>query len=232
MATNIPPNIKFVLPTPQIIGNSIQKQQQLNELSYAHLIFNEEKAQADMERLENEFLSSDVPDPLFLGDKTVEDYLNSDHRKEMYKNLSKKDRMFSEYLRGFYGSIENFFSINDSLLNNKIYDPTIDYISEVVVVTKDTIFKSGFISQSELILETLGGICTIEFLRVDGRADKIVCTLSSDLMSDTQEEVRYSAFAGLPNGRVLVWNLLKGGWSSFYMSNLFRFVRDDTSGLE
>jgi hypothetical protein len=32
--------------------------------------------------------------------------------------------------------------------------------------------------------------------------------------------------------KLLVWNLQKEQWASFYMKNLIRFVRDDTTGLQ
>ena len=78
----------------------------------------------------------------------------------------------------------------------------------------------------------LGGVCTIEYFQVDGNVDKLVCSLSQNSVPGNEFQTRLNSFAGLGGDRVLVWNLIKRGWSSFYMKNLIRFVRDDTSGIQ
>jgi hypothetical protein len=36
----------------------------------------------------------------------------------------------------------------------------------------------------------------------------------------------------MANGRIGVWDLNEQKWKSFYMGNVFRFVRDDSESLE
>ena len=153
-----------------------------------------------------------------------------------HKNWSLTSQSFTDskfkYLRGIYGSAENYLEMNNFLIENKTYDPSLDYLAEVEVITKDTFFKATFISPLETTLELLAGVCTIEYFKVNGNIDRLVCSLSKDVIPESQTTIRSFAFAGLPGDRILVWNIIKKKWSSFYMSNLKRFIRDDTSGIQ
>jgi hypothetical protein len=101
-----------------------------------------------------------------------------------------------------------------------------------VVITDEEYYKSGFISPTEVFFEILKGIATIEYFKMDGRAAKIVGTLEENLIPSSQQNTRANAFSFIGSRRILVWDLQKQGWSSFYMSNLRRFIKDDTYGLE
>jgi hypothetical protein len=178
------------------------------------------------------FLNSDLNDTSYFESKPKEDYYLSDYRIQKYKNLTKNDEFFGEYIKSTYGSEENFFQFNPSLLNSKTYDPSTDFLVEVSIVTKDVNYKAGFISTTELILENINGVTTIEYFKVNGLAAKIVGTLNTNLIPSAQASTRKNAFTYLNSNRVLIWDLQKQGWSSFYMNRLIRFVKDDTSGVE
>ena len=136
------------------------------------------------------------------------------------------------YLRNLYGNANTFLETKTNLIENRNYDPLTDYVVEVGIITEDTYYKGSFISYDEVILELLNGTCTIDFIKVNGLAGMIVGTLSKDKIPSSQGDVRLASFAGLGGGRILVWNLLKGKWSSFYMSNLRRFMSDETSDIQ
>jgi len=185
-----------------------------------------------LDDLESSFLDSNLSDISKREGKKEEDYLSSQYRIEKYKNISKNDLEFNKYIKGIYGSAENYLEMNNFAFQNKIYDPASDYQAEVEIITNDTFYKSRFISQQETLLELLGGVCTIEYFQVDGNVDRLVCSLSQNIVPGNEFQTRLNSFAGLGGDRVLVWNLIKKGWSSFYMKNLIRFVRDDTSGIQ
>jgi hypothetical protein len=185
-----------------------------------------------VEDLEYSFLQSNVSDVSKREGKKEADYLSSKYRTEKYKTITNEDLEFNKYLRGIYGSAENYLEMNNFILENKVYDPETDYQAEVEIITEDTFYKSYFISQQETILELLDGVCTVEYFKVDGSIDRLVCSLSKDEIPESQIQTRLNAFAGLRGDRVLVWNLIKRDWASFYMSNLKRFIRDDTSGIQ
>jgi hypothetical protein len=183
--------------------------------------------------LENSFLNSDFVDTAYSNPgEEIKDYVTSSYKEELYKLLTEQDLSFNQYIKAVYGSQENYFAFNNSLNKSRIYDPESDYFADIVIKTKEHAYKSEFISFNEVIMELLSGVCTIDFSRVNGNSDKIVGTLSEDLIPDSQNNTRIYGFGGLGGGRILVWDIVKGGWSSFYMSNLIRFVRDETSGIE
>jgi len=228
------------LPKPFTISDSFFKKIEQNEKSYNELVKNEisfkyaiDSKNKESYNLETSFLDSDFSSS--GEEKEKADYSASPYRTKTYKSITEKDKLLNEYLKLRYGNVETFFNLTDSLKENKVYNPTTDYQVEVGVISKDYYYKSDFISAQEVVLENASGICTIDYLRVDGRADRMIASLQEDLVPSSQEDVRQAAFGGIANAygeRILVWNLLKGGWSSFYMSRLIRFIRDDTTGLE
>lgn len=222
----------LLLPNVPSIGKNIYANPIDNEVLYSHLIFDENRYSFEQQKIEESFLEAEVADPSYIEDKKIDEYVGSDYRSQLYKTLSTKDKLFSKFLKGYFGSEENFSEFTESLNENKTYDPSRDQQAEIVIITKENYFKAGYISQIEVLLELLSGICTIEYMRVNGRADRLICTLSEDLIPQSQEDIRYDAFSGLPGKRILVWDLIKGGWASFYLQNLIRFVRDDTSGIQ
>lgn len=221
------------LPKPTIIGEDIFQEVFSPENLFEPLLKDPDETIFNKSNLIELALDSEaVQDPSELEKIDENDYVSSDYRLSIYKEIANKDKLFNDYVKGFYGSVENFFKFNSSLNQHKTYDPVSDYMAEVVIITKKKNYKAGFISQPELMMETIAGVCSVEYFKRNGLADRIVGTLHEDFIPTAEEDVRLSAFGGLGRNRVLIWNLLKGGWSSFYMPNLIRFVRDETTGLE
>ena len=187
---------------------------------------------SEQEGIEQSFLQTNLYEIQNKETKKLEDYNSSNYRIQKYKEVVEKDQEFNKYLKGLYGSSDTYFQMNRDLIENKIFNPLTDFQAQVEIVTADTFYKSNFISQNETVLELLGGICTIEFIKIDGRIDRIVASLSQNFLPQSQVQTRNFAFGGLPGSRVLVWNMLKQKWASFYMSRLQRFIRDDTSGIQ
>jgi hypothetical protein len=187
-----------------------------------------------IETIENDFLNSKLYEisKTELSDKQKEEYLKSEYRLQMYKSVSQSDSDFNIYLKNMYGNISNFFEANTDLVENKTFNPRTDFLAEVSIITKDHYYKSDFISMNEVILEMLNGVCTVEYFKINGQISRLTTTLDDVFVPDSQNDVRRFAFGGLPGKRVLCWDLIKEKWSSFYMKNLKRFIRDETSGLE
>jgi hypothetical protein len=180
----------------------------------------------------NKFLQGDLNSLSYQKQLSETDYNSSNYRKEKYKNMPENDKEFADYIKRTYGSVSSFFDFRQDLIQDKLYDPSSDYLAEVVVITDEEYYKSGFISPTEVFFEILKGIATIEYFKMDGRAAKIVGTLEEGLRPSSQQNTRANAFSFIGSRRILVWDLQKQGWSSFYMSNLRRFIKDDTYGLE
>lgn len=191
-------------------------------------------AEEDQEKsLESSFLNSDFSDPSYsLGSTELKKQLTSDYKNELYKSLTQEDKDFEKFIKTTYGSKENYFKFIESMSESRIYDPQTDYFADVLIKTKNYSYKLEYISKNEVIMELLSGICSVEYTRKNGNSDKIVGTLSSSYIPDSESDTRLYGFGGLGPGRILMWDTVKGGWSSFYMSNIIRFVRDETSGLE
>jgi hypothetical protein len=180
----------------------------------------------------NKFLQGDLNSLSYQKQLSETDYNSSNYRKEKYKNIPENDKEFADYIKRTYGSVSSFFDFRQDLIQDKLYDPSSDYLAEVVVITDEEYYKSGFISPTEVFFEILKGIATIEYFKMDGRAAKIVGTLEEGLIPSSQQNTRANACSFIGAKRILVWDLQKQGWSSFYMSNLRRFIKDDTYGLE
>lgn len=178
----------------------------------------------------NTFLDTNVSYASYRG--PAEDYIKSELRKEKYEKVSEEDDAFSDYLKAKYGSVEMFFEMNEQLRQQRIYNPLSDYDIEVEIVTKDQFLKTNFISSSELFLEILDGVATIQYFKRNGNAAQIVGTLKKSFIPSSQYETRDQAFANFGSRRILIWDIIKQGWSSFYMQNVRRFIRDDTSDLQ
>jgi hypothetical protein len=68
--------------------------------------FNEE---FEMDLL-NVFLNTDLNYRSYLG--LPKDYMTSELKKEKYKNLTREDNNFEDYIKLKYGSLENFYKFN------------------------------------------------------------------------------------------------------------------------
>jgi hypothetical protein len=103
---------------------------------------------------------------------------------------------------------------------------------DVSIIKKDKVYKTDHISTQEVIMENLSGVCTVWFIKVNGSTRRLTCTLQADKIPESQDDVRYNFFSPLSNGRVGVWDINEQAWKSFYMRNVFKFVRDDSQSIE
>jgi hypothetical protein len=187
----------------------------------------EEQFQMD---LLNVFLNTDLNYRSYLG--LPKDYMTSEFKKEKYKKLASEDDNFEEYIKLKYGSLENFYKFNPQLEEERIYDPLNDYDMEVEIVTKEEYLKTNFISSPELFMEVIDGVSTIQYFKVDGNAAQMFGTLKKSVIPSSQYETRQKAFGFFGGKRILLWDVTKQDWSSVYIPNIKRFIRDDTTELQ
>jgi hypothetical protein len=188
--------------------------------------FNEE---FEMDLL-NVFLNTDLNYRSYLG--LPKDYMTSELKKEKYKNLTREDNNFEDYIKLKDGSLENFYKFNPQLEEDRIYDPLSDFDMEVEIITKDEYLKTNFISSPELFMEIIDGISTLQYFKVDGNASQMVGTLKKSIIPSSQHETREKAFGFFGGKRILLWDITKQDWSSVYIPNIKRFIRDDTTELQ
>lgn len=179
-----------------------------------------------------EALQEDLFESKFnLGEK--QKYQGSDEQIKIYESIGQKDTSFKLFVIKTYGSYENFLRANDVLRSQfAIFDPRKDFKAEVSIITEDKFFKADHISSIELIMEALYGRCTVDYIDRNGRSHKIFGTLNKNLIPQSKMAERINFFSPLKNNRIVLFNLIKGDWSSFFMGGLIRFVRDDTVGIE
>jgi hypothetical protein len=103
---------------------------------------------------------------------------------------------------------------------------------DVTVITKDAYYKTDHISASEVIMESMSGICSYNFIKKDGTTSKVNGTLDIKYLPSKELQTRTNFFSPLAGDRIVVWDIAKQHWASFYMSKMFKFVRDDTTDLE
>lgn len=159
-------------------------------------------------------------------------YFESEDRLKKYKEIAQDDEKFADYIKSSYGTFENFMLVNQKLTQNRVYDPESDYDIEVEIITEDQYLTSDFISSTELFLEILGGVSTVQYFKRNGQITQSVGTLKKSFVPSSEYETRDKAFGFYGSPRVLMWDVLKQDWISFYMINVRRFIRDDTTGLE
>lgn len=186
-------------------------------------------AEYEMDLL-NTFLETDLTHRQRLG--VPKNYLESEERLKKYKEIAGDDEKFADYIKANYGTFENFLLINQKLTENRVYDPETDYDIEVEIITKDQYLKSDFISSTEMFLEVLGGISTIQYFKTNGQITQSVGTLKKSFVPSSEYETREKAFGFYGSPRILMWDVRKQDWVSFYMVNVRRFIRDDTSELQ
>lgn len=203
-----------------------EKQQQIKS-SQQQAVENSPEFEMD---LLNTFLSTQLTYKQKLG--APKNYFEADARVNTYKKISEDDEKFSEYIKSKYGTLENFLMINQKQGQNRVYDPESDYDVEVEIITEDQYFTSDFISSSELFLEVLGGVSTVQYFKKNGQITQTVGTLKKSLIPSSEYETRDKAFAFYGSPRILIWDVVKQDWASFYMTNVRRFIRDDTTALQ
>ena len=173
----------------------------------------------------------------FLNEKSAQGekqkYDGSAYQIKTYENLESSDPLYARYISQTYGSYNNFLFTNQLVeTQSPIFDPRYDRRVDVTIITKDKFYKSNHISAVEMIMEAMSGICTIDYIKKDGRPSKMIATLDKDKINSNKSSDRSKFFSPLPGERIVMWDTIKQEWSSFYMSNLIRFVRDDTIGIE
>lgn len=178
----------------------------------------------------NTFLGTTANERSYLGPAL--DYIKSELRKEKYKKVSEDDDAFSDYIKQKYGSANMFFEMNQQLREERVYNPLTDYDIEVEIITKDEYLKTNFISSKEIFLEILDGVATIQYFKKDGNAAQLTGTLKKSFIPSSQYETREKVFGFFGGQRVLIWDIIKQDWSSFYVPMVRRFIRDDTTDLQ
>lgn len=179
-----------------------------------------------------EALQQDLFESKFnLGEK--QKYQGSDEQLKVYETIGEKDLSFKKFIIQKYGSYEVFLKLNDMSRGQfSIFDPRVDFKADVSILTEEKFFKADHISSVELIMEALYGRCTVDYLDRSGRSHKLFGTLNKNLIPQSKMSERFNFFSPLQNNRIVLFNLIKGDWSSFFMGGLIRFVRDDTVGIE
>lgn len=168
----------------------------------------------------------------FSNSKEYRDYRRSLIQKETYDTLQKEDLMYQKFIAQTYGSYDNFLQQNNLLQDINVFDPTVDYNIDVTIITEEAFFKTDHISSQEVILENLSGLCTVWFTKRNGTVRRLSCTLERKYLPTKDYNTRSNFFSPMAGDRVGVWDVNEGGWKSFYMSSVIKFVRDDTSGIE
>jgi hypothetical protein len=67
---------------------------------------------------------------------------------------------------------------------------------------------------------------------VNGSVGRITGTLEKKSIPTKQYRVRSQLFSPQKGDRIIMWDINKQDWRSFYMERVIKFIRDDTIGLE
>lgn len=185
---------------------------------------------AEENNFEQEFLSDSLSYESYKGESQI--YSGSNYQLKTYDKLIDDDEVYRKYITSVYGSYENYKTLNRVFTKGSVFDPSTDYLMDVTVITEEEYFKTDHISASEVIMESLSGICSYNFIKKDGTTAKVNGTLSEQYIPSSQWQTRTNFFSPLANDRVVVWDINKQHWASFYMSKMFKFVRDDTTDIE
>lgn len=162
----------------------------------------------------------------------VSNYSGSEQQIQNYKRKTFNDKIFNNFIVQNYGSFENYLRAKQINEASTIFDPRTDYRVDVKIVTKDQMLVSDHISVDEIIMELLSGVCTLFFLKKDGSSRRLTGTLESSYMPSSENDSRSSFFSPMAGNRIGVWDINEQSWKSFYISNLIKFIRDDTVGTE
>lgn len=163
----------------------------------------------------------------------VAPYSGSSIQKEAYNRIEKNDVLYKLFIQKTYGSYENFLFTKKLLQDITVFDPTIDYIIDTTVITKDVAYKTDHLSTQEVINENLSGVCTVYFTKkTTGTVRRLQCTLNETLIPSSQNLIRSNFFSAGRGDLVGVWDINIQAWRSFYMSSVIKFVRDDTTSIE
>ena len=220
------PNQKTTKVTPTNANFSIEPTQS------DAVLYSQEYTQELLAKSVEDAMKNDLfPSKIELGEK--QKYQGSEEQLKTYENLEMNDPGYSRYIIQTYGSFQNFLRLSQIYRNPyAVFDPRTDFKSDVTVITQNKFFKADHISPNELIMEALTGKCTVDYLDKNGYARKMVATLNKTVIPSGKMAERYNFFNPLQNNRIVLFDLVKNDWSSFFMKNMVRFVRDDTLGIE
>jgi hypothetical protein len=165
--------------------------------------------------------------------KLIAPYSGSSIQKESYNRIEKNDVLYKLFIQKNYGSYENFLMAKKLLQDITIFDPSVDYIIDTTVITKDVSYKTDHLSTQEVINENLSGVCTVYFTKkTTGTVRRLQCTLNENLVPNSQSAIRSNFFSAGRGDLVGVWDINIQAWRSFYMSSVIKFIRDDTTSIE
>lgn len=184
--------------------------------------FNEELSQQLDKAMQDNFFSRE-----FGGE-----YSGSRIQSEKYKSLEKKDDEYRKYIFDNFGSYENYLKLSRIDEGTNVFNPETDYIIDVQIVTPEKSYRTDHISSEQVIMEALGGVCTVIFMKVNGTVGRITGTLEKKYIPSKQLSVRRKVFSPQRGDRIIMWDINKQDWRSFYMQFVIKFIRDDTIGLE
>lgn len=161
------------------------------------------------------------------------EYSGSKIQEQIYENVFQRDEIYADHIREVYGTYDNYLKTKKIQRPMNVYDPSVDYIIDVNVYTRDAVYRTDHISADQVILEALNGVCTVVFMKVTtGTVGRITGTLEKRYIPNSQYRIRRQLFSPQRGDRIIMWDLNKSDWRSFYMNMVIKFVRDDTTGLE
>ena len=172
--------------------------------------------------------------PSYQGEK--QQYEGSDYKIKKYEELKEKDPLYAMFIGRKYGTYDNFlnkYGLDKTQI--RVYNPMFDQKMDVTIITKDVFYKSDHISSQEIITEALYGICTVDYIDVNNRAQRLNGTLEKKYITTANIAERYNFFnpqIGKYGQKIILWNINKQKWSAFYLNRAVRFVKDDTIDLE
>lgn len=184
--------------------------------------FNEELSEQLDKAMQDNFFSRE-----FGGE-----YSGSRIQSERYKSLEKKDDEYRKYIFDNFGSYENYLKLSRLEEGTNVFNPETDYIIDVQIVTSEKSYRTDHISSEQVIMEALDGVCTVIFMKVNGTVGRITGTLEKKYIPSKQLSVRRKVFSPQRGDRIIMWDINKQDWRSFYMQFVIKFIRDDTIGLE
>lgn len=162
--------------------------------------------------------------------KPVEAYGQREQREDELKSIMEEDMMYSVYFTKRYGNFDVYFNL-DEIKYAKGFNPLTDKRVSVKIAKEGVLYVADHVNPNQIIEELLSGVVSFMVIKVNGQVAMITGTLKDDLVGG-EEHVRQAAFSLLPDGRVLLWNVRKEKWSSFYPDNLLEMIRDDTTDFE
>ena len=181
------------------------------------------------QKLDSQFVSENLSSISYKG--VQEKYFGSEKQEEIYDYSLIKDSEFKSYIEEKYGSYETYKQ--EFIKKSDTFNPFTDYEVEVSIIDKNNIiYSTDNISSNEVIAQLLTGICTFYYLKINGTSGKSAGSLKAEYIPDSQVDYRVNFFSPMKGDRIVLWDVYKQKWNSFYMSRLIKMVRDETSDLQ